>query len=64
MGAEVRGADGVQLGRVTALWPAFVLIKPAPGSPANDWLPVDAIAGYDRDVLVLSVAHREADRPG
>ncbi|MDP9370543.1 MAG: DUF2171 domain-containing protein [Chloroflexota bacterium] len=64
MGADVCGADGERLGRVAAVWPAYVLVEPAPGSSADYWVPVDAIAGYDGDVLVLTVAHGEAVNRG
>ena len=64
MGAEVRGADGAYLGRVAAAWPAYVLVEPAPGSPADYWIPVEAIAGYDGEALVLAVERAEADRHG
>lgn len=64
MGAEVRDADGAGLGRVAAVWAAFVLVEPTPGSPMDYWVPVEAIAGYDGDVLVLTVTRAEADRHG
>ncbi len=64
MGTEVRGADGARLGQVAAAWPAYVLVEQAPGSPVDYWVPVDAIAGYDGEVLVLTVERAEADRRG
>jgi len=64
MGAEVRGADGGYLGRGAAAWPAYVLVEPSPGAPTGYWVPVEAIAGYEGEALVLGVPRAEADRRG
>ncbi len=64
MGAEVRAADGEVLGRVAAAWPAYVLVEPSPGSPADWWVPAGAIAGREGAALVLAVDRAEAERQG
>ena len=64
MGTEVRAADGAVLGRVAAAWPAYVLVEPSPGSPADWWVPVQAVAGLAGGALVLAVDRAEAERRG
>src|SRR6188472_212370 len=55
-GAEVYGADGDKVGKVSAIYPGYIVVEKGLFFPTDYYIPMSAIASYDTDRVSLSVA--------
>jgi uncharacterized protein (TIGR02271 family) len=55
-GADVYGADGDKVGKVSAVYPGYIVVEKGLFFPTDYYIPMSAIASYDTNRVYLSVS--------
>jgi uncharacterized protein (TIGR02271 family) len=55
-GADVYGADGDKVGKVSAVYPGYIVVEKGLFFPTDYYIPMSAIASYDTDRVSLNVS--------